>query len=304
MREPFTVRLEDILRNQIAAQMLPTIRARFPRLHHLLLNLRDQLIPLPSGTSLSRYQYRAVQKFLSLAEPIGAVDTVLEIGSDTAGAVMNELVAKGAKLVVGVNPVVDAAHSSADKQKGFSAAHVSQSDARWLPFPDETFTSIFSVAAFEHVQNFDDALLELHRVLKDGGVLYAEFGPIWSCSVGHHVFAQIDGEEARHWKPGLNPVPHFGHLFMTAEEMEMTLHNKVSPRLLEAILEWIYKQDDINRLFYEDYIRILNSSPFEIISIQSIRERVPRRIQMDLERMYPGYREFGCRIIEVSLRRR
>ena len=304
MREQFSVRIEDILRGQILAIILPTIRTRFPRMHRLLLNLRDRLLPLPKGCSLTRYQYRAVQKFISLAEPLGALDAVLEIGSDTAGQVMDELVARGVKMVVGANPIVEAAHRFRELPVGSSDAHLSQSDARWLPFPSETFTSIFSVAAFEHIQNLDQALLELHRVLKDGGVLYAEFGPIWSCSVGHHVYAKVNGEEARHWKPGLNPVPNYGHLFLSPEEMEDKLSAKVSARLLEAIIEWIYTKEDINRLFYEDYVRILHASPFKVLSLRPVRERVNHRIQMELERMYPGRQEFGCRIIEVALMKR
>lgn len=304
MREPFVVRIEDILRSQILAQMLPTIRTRFPRMHRLLLNLRDRLLPLPRGCSLTRYQYRAVQKYISFAKPLGALDTVLEIGSDTAGQVMDELVTRGVKMVVGANPVVEVAHRFRKLPVGSADAHLSQSDARWLPFPAATFTSIFSVAAFEHVQNLDIALLELHRVLKDGGVLYAEFGPIWSCSVGHHVYAKVNGEEARHWKPGLNPVPNYGHLFLSPEEMEDALSAKVSARLLEAIIEWIYTKEDINRLFYEDYVRILQASPFEVLSLRPVCERVNRRTQTELERMYPGRREFGCRIIEVALQKR
>jgi len=304
MSEPFAVRIEDLLRNIVLARILPTIRTRFPGMHRLLLILRDQLLPLPRGCSLTRYQYRAVQKFISLAKPHGALDAVLEIGSDTAGQVMDELVARGVKIVVGANPVVDATHRFRELPVGSSDAHLSQSDARWLPFPAATFTSIFSVAAFEHIQNLDQALLELHRVLTDGGVIYAEFGPIWSCSVGHHVYAKVNGEEARHWKPGLNPVPNYGHLFLSPEEMEDALNTKVSAKLLKAIIEWIYVKEDINRLFYEDYVRILHSSPFEVLSLRPVRERVNHRIQTELERMYTGRREFGCRIIEVTLIKR
>ena len=303
MTEPFAVRIEDFLRDIILARILPTIRTRFPWMHRLLLNLRDRLLPLPRGCNLTRYQYRAVQKFISLAKPLGALDIVLEIGSDTAGQVMDELVVGGVKMVVGANPVVEAANLFRNVPAGSSDAHLSQSDARWLPFSAATFTSIFSVAAFEHIQNLDIALLELHRVLKDGGVIYAEFGPIWSCSVGHHVYAKVNGEEARHWKPGLNPVPNYGHLFLSPEELEDALSTKVSDKLLEAIIEWIYIKDDINRLFFEDYVRILHASPFEVLSLRPVGERVNRRIQTDLERIYPGYQEFGCRIIEVALKK-
>jgi hypothetical protein len=86
--------------------------------------------------------------------------------------------------------------------------------------------------------------------------------------------------------------------------MEDALNTKVSAKLLEAIIEWIYVKEDINRLFYEDYVRILHASPFEVLSLRPVRERVSHRIQTELERMYTGRREFGCRIIEVALQKR
>ncbi|MEP4497622.1 MAG: class I SAM-dependent methyltransferase, partial [Ekhidna sp.] len=42
-------------------------------------------------------------------------------------------------------------------------------DGNSLPYPDESFNSIFSSEVFEHVSNIDEMILELNRVLKDGG---------------------------------------------------------------------------------------------------------------------------------------
>lgn len=45
-------------------------------------------------------------------------------------------------------------------------------DVHNLPFEEETYDMIFSCHAFEHFENPVQALREIHRVLKPGGVIY------------------------------------------------------------------------------------------------------------------------------------
>jgi SAM-dependent methyltransferase len=44
-------------------------------------------------------------------------------------------------------------------------------DGKKIPFPDNTFDSIFSSEVFEHVFNLPEIIAELHRVLKPGGLV-------------------------------------------------------------------------------------------------------------------------------------
>lgn len=46
---------------------------------------------------------------------------------------------------------------------------------------------IGSDAVFEHLKNLPHVLQEFHRMLKDDGVIYATFGPLWRCWGGDHV---------------------------------------------------------------------------------------------------------------------
>jgi SAM-dependent methyltransferase/uncharacterized protein YbaR (Trm112 family) len=48
-----------------------------------------------------------------------------------------------------------------------------------LPFPDNYFRCIFSIAALEHVPQVDSAFEEIDRTLKPGGVIYLL--PAWHC---------------------------------------------------------------------------------------------------------------------------
>lgn len=46
---------------------------------------------------------------------------------------------------------------------------------------------IGSDAVFEHLTNFPAVLSEFYRVLKPGGILYANFGPLWRTWSGDHI---------------------------------------------------------------------------------------------------------------------
>ena len=55
-----------------------------------------------------------------------------------------------------------------------------QADARAMPFRDGEFDAAWSIWVLDHVPNPEQALREIRRVLKPGGLLY--LSPAWSCS--------------------------------------------------------------------------------------------------------------------------
>ena len=61
-----------------------------------------------------------------------------------------------------------------------------------IPFADETFDYVFSNQVFEHVQNYPEALSEIHRVLKPGGCSL-HFFPARYRPVEAHVFVPFAG---------------------------------------------------------------------------------------------------------------
>lgn len=294
--------MESFLRRSRLASILPVIRERHPWLHGAIIRARDRLFPYKSAIPMERYQYRALHKFLELASRGDALNTVLEIGSDLSGTVSQEMKAYGAQMVIGINPLMGLdKEGTSTKLNHFN--HFLRSDARWLPLKDCSVSSIFSVATFEHICNLDTALSEMLRVLKPGGFLYSDFGPIWPSSVGHHVYAKVGDEEARHWKLGKNPVPNYGHLLYSPNELRGKLSGKVSQVLLDAIIDWIYDKDGINRYFYEDYQRIFEQSGFQILKIDKVIEQIDPGIEKSLKNRYTPYCEFKCRMIEVTLRK-
>jgi SAM-dependent methyltransferase len=64
-----------------------------------------------------------------------------------------------------------------------------EADARAMPFKDGEVGDLWSVGVLEHVANREQALSEMRRVVKPGGIIY--LGPAWLCSPfaadGYHV---------------------------------------------------------------------------------------------------------------------
>ena len=48
-----------------------------------------------------------------------------------------------------------------------------------FPFADEMFDAIWTIAVYEHIPHLQQALLEISRLLKPGGVVF--FAPAWQC---------------------------------------------------------------------------------------------------------------------------
>lgn len=293
--------IDRVLRHSLLSRIQPFVRARTPWLHQGLLVCRDLILPFRSKHGLARYQHRAIERFYRFSPDLSG--PVLEIGSDVNGCVLKELADRGIRRVIGLNlDVVPGAHLDRASRDS-SPYEILQGDVRRLPLKTESISAALSITAFEHVHDFADALREIYRVLKPGGLLYSDFGPIWSCSIGHHVAAIVDGVEARHFKPGKNPVPHYAHLLMSPTELRAAVLRTdwVFPKLADAIVDWIYESPGVNRMFYEDYVRLFRESPFRVRHLAPVREHVPGAIQEQLRKAWPGYSDFTVRMVEVVL---
>ena len=55
-----------------------------------------------------------------------------------------------------------------------------QGSATAMPFPDNSFDGAWSIWVLEHVPNPEQALLEIRRVMRDGGVVF--LNPAWDCT--------------------------------------------------------------------------------------------------------------------------
>lgn len=64
-------------------------------------------------------------------------------------------------------------------------------DARDLRFGDGTFDLVFSYNSFEHFEQPEKVLCEAIRVLRPGGYLHIDFGPLYMSPLGAHLYRQI-----------------------------------------------------------------------------------------------------------------
>lgn len=91
------------------------------------------------------------------------------------------------KSCVGIDIRVEGIENAARK----SGAEFSQMDAGQIGFPDNSFDFVFSYNSFEHFPNPEQVLLEAMRVVRPGGYIYLNFGPLYYSAWGAHQFRTI-----------------------------------------------------------------------------------------------------------------
>jgi SAM-dependent methyltransferase len=279
-----------------------SIRARQPRLYSALNRVRNRI--LARGTGLSGYQAKAVSRFQArcLRQPEGL--RVLEIGSDARGQVLERIASRGVAEAIGVNPdpqiwqwLGGESHRLSDR------ALLRRADASALPFDDESFGAIFSVATFEHILDLRRALEEMHRVLRPGGVVYSLFGPIWSGCRGHHIRVVLPDVSFRHFVPESNPLPDHCHLLLGREELQAALSGRVAAHAVEPIVSWVFDDPGINRLFLHQYLDLFSASAFTVESVRYETDPVDEQLQRVLRFRHPRETRFDVTNTEVILRK-
>ena len=296
--------LDLYIRNSVVGRNLSRLRSS-PKLYGFLRSTYSRLFKIRSKNDLAPYQSKAVHRFVKFVPQDLLRAGVLEVGSDVDAKVIRELNSLGATRIIGINPVFTDEELDRFNPLMPPGCSLARGDMRDTGIPDESIGAVFSVAVFEHLLDFDKCLLEMHRILIPGGMVYAHFGPIWSSSLGHHVYANVGEQKARHWDPSLNPLDDHSHLLLSRQEMGSSIAERVPARLSEEILKWVYESNDSNRLFYEDYVRMFEQSPFEIVHLSPEREHIPEKTKSALDQRHgPTYRTFDVRNAEVLLRKK
>jgi SAM-dependent methyltransferase len=100
----------------------------------------------------------------------------------------------GAKKVVGLD--IDAQNVAIAKkrlrQQYPSLIHIVEFlNMEVKDYPGYHFDCIVSKNTFEHILNFQDALIEMKARLKINGRVYAGFGPLYKSPFGHHGWLKV-----------------------------------------------------------------------------------------------------------------
>jgi len=112
-----------------------------------------------------------------------------------------------------------------DKRAMDQGVKLQQMNAADLQFEDESFDFVFSYDAFEHVSSPDDVLREALRVVKKGGGIYLDFGPLYYSPFGEHAYDTI-------------PIPYCQFLFSQEQINEFAAKNGAQLIDFDHVNKW------------------------------------------------------------------
>jgi SAM-dependent methyltransferase len=165
------------------------------------------------------------------------------------------------------------------------------------PFADGAFDAILTLSLLEHLTPLEDALNEMRRILRPGGHLCALFGPAWSSPHGHHIYERAGDPllDFSVWK-----MPAHIHLLCSPQEI-VNYYRECGYGDSGGLIaqHWFYETKIINRLMYEDYVRLLGER-FQWCYQELMYNTLPEEHLAELRRKFPPYRDFttyGARYI-------
>ncbi len=178
-----------------------------------------------------------------------------------------------------------------------------RTDAAATLLPSESIDVAYSVCAFEHFDRLDAVLAEAHRVLRPGGRLFTQFAPIWSSSVGHHVWIMEQGQPLVTFNDHV--IPRWGHLLLEEHELLAFLAITRGPELARRLTDYVWHHAYINRLCEGDFRRIVDSSAFQVeIYDKWGGSSAPQKEMRDaLRHRWPAGGEFGMHGMRIVLRK-
>ena len=148
--------------------------------------------------------------------------------------------------------------------------HVLTAPGESIPLPDRSVDAVFSCNALQFI-DVDRAFREVERVLRPGGVAYAHFGPIWSGPDGHQLeYVTHEGRPLRFWEDTY--LPAWSHLEYDRAELLALLQSGLESELAALLVWHVHDSPTINRLFFEDYIRLAEASGLVIEAVATSSE--------------------------------
>jgi SAM-dependent methyltransferase len=158
-------------------------------------------------------------------------------------------------------------------------------------FADDSFDAVLTLSVLEHLSDLRSAFKEMVRLVRRGGEMLHMFGPAWSCAYGHHIYADPAD-------PLLNfslwRMPAHMHLLSSHDEIKQFYRGLgYSESVGETVLHWFYDTPIINRLFYDDYVRVMSDDNIQIDKMHLMYNELPREHLLRLRRSYPDRIDFA-----------
>lgn len=131
------------------------------------------------------------------------------------------------------------------------------------------FDRVYSVAAFEHIENLSAALDACSQICQPGALFYSYFTPIWCAPYGHHLGKYEVPELPPYWHLANTPQSAFRYFLKTGHDSSLS----------QSYVNSIFRNPHINRLTTYDYDLILASSPWEVL----LKRPINRKSLSDLD---------------------
>ena len=107
-----------------------------------------------------------LRRIIDIGE-INSTSTVLDLGCGT-GTAARFIASETAAHLVGADAAIGMLQRAQIKQPDFDLVNA---DARWLPFEDRIFDTVYSVYMLHHIDDLERVLGECYRVLKKGRLI-------------------------------------------------------------------------------------------------------------------------------------
>ena len=118
-----------------------------------------------------------------------------------------------------------------------------------LQFENETFDCVFSYAAFEHFAEAERVLKEAIRVVRKGGYIYLNFGPLYMSPFGLHAYRSLTVPYCQFFFP-----PEILENFTKKKGLKPPDFRSINCWSLEDYRElWIRHSNTLERMRYYEY---------------------------------------------------
>lgn len=149
-----------------------------------------------------------------------------------------------------------------DGWSGFPSVRFEEMDIRRLDFEDASFDLVVSAAVLEHVQEIEELAREMRRVMRPGGIAFAQYGPLFYTFGGAHYLGRYE------------------HLWLSDEAFRDYLRARDIPIERQEGLRWL-EQGMMSRRTYDEVDAALRSA-FDVqhlilfVSPEGLRFRAER----------------------------
>lgn len=230
---------------------------------------------------------------------------VLEVGGAQTGDSAIPFLEDGASsaVVTGLDHITQEATSDQFNLR------VQRADALELVevFGSGRFDVVYGLSIVEHIPRPELFLEQVHAVLKPGGLAYLQGDPIWSSPQGHHLWVATWGGDYRdkatanylfNGFPGqasTNPLPDWGHLLMSPDEMKRYLEERAIPAVdIDCIIDWVFRSSQVNRIGMSEIARAYSGSRLSVLEAIVRKVDVPKDTLAALRRRCGDGVDYGA----------